>query len=293
MNCPREALAIFDIDTLLDDVVTLPSLPGTVAQLLGLVEDPNASVGDVADVVSSDPAISLKLLRLVNSAYYGLREEVRTVEHAVAMLGMKVVKNLVLTASVFDTLKDSTEQYLRHCVACGMAMRILAEGNTKLKPLLSGDEAFIYGLLHDIGKMLFEQFLPREYALIEQVVIAEKISWHQAEEKVIGIDHALLGARLAEKWRLPRSMVAAIEAHHYLARCPDPAMQVYPAATAIADYLCTASGLGAWPGRALQTPPEAWALCGLDSEGVVPIASRFFMSTVAIAELMEMALADA
>jgi putative nucleotidyltransferase with HDIG domain len=261
--------------------------------LLELVENPNASVGEVADVVSSDPAISLKLLRLVNSAYYGLREEVRTVEHAVALLGMKVVKNLVLTASVFDTMKDSTELYLRHCVSCGMAMRILAEGDTKVKGLLSGDEAFIFGLLHDIGKMLFEQFLPREYGLVDHVVRAEKIAWHQAEEKVIGIDHALLGARLAEKWHLPKPMICAIEAHHYLERCPNESMRIYPSAIAAADFLCTASGLGAYSGNSLHVPAEVWRACGLYSTNVGAVADRYFMSTVAINELMEMALAEA
>ena len=102
-----------DIDTLLDEVVTLPSLPSSVAHIMRLVSDPQCPLSAVAQAISSDPPLAMKTLRLVNAAYYGLRQQVGTIEHAVVLLGIKVIKNLAFTATVFDIMKP---------LSSGMAM---------------------------------------------------------------------------------------------------------------------------------------------------------------------------
>ena len=279
----------YDIDYLLEEVVTLPSLPRTVSHISQLVADPDCSLVTVAKAISADPSIALKTLRLVNSAFYGLRQEVTTVEHAVVLLGMKVIKNLVFTATVFDTLKSSVDTFLKHSVSCGVAMRVLVE-NGRAEASDSAEEAFIYGLLHDIGMIIFEQFLPKEFELVNATCLAGGIPRYQAEREIIGIDHAMLGTRLAEKWRLPDNIVNAIAGHHDLDQCLNPDMKPISATLAVADYMCTACALASHPDITVTVDEAIWTASGLKGEDMPRILDAFFESFPSIDELVKFAL---
>jgi HD-like signal output (HDOD) protein len=278
-----------DIDYLLEEVVTLPSLPRTVTHITQLVSDPNCSLAMVAKAVSSDPAIALKTLRLVNSAFYGLRQQVATVEHAVVLLGMKVIRNLVFTATVFDTLKSGVDTLLKHSVSCGVAMRVLVERGKNI-PVEYVEEAFIYGLLHDIGMILFEQFLPREHALVSAACSARKIPRYQAEREIIGVDHAMVGMRLAHKWRLPDNIVHVIAGHHELDQCANAAMKPVSATLAIADYVCTACGLSSYEDSVVRVEEQVWESAGFSNEEIPGILEAFFEAFPSIEELVKLTL---
>lgn len=239
--------------------------------------------------MSSDPAIALKVLRLVNSAYYGVRQEVKTVEHAVSLLGIKVVKNLALTATVFDTMKASTGQFLHHSLACGIAMRILVEGKSAAHPLVSSDEAFVIGLLHDIGKMLLEEFLPHEYADVARNAQESGVPWHVSEIEVIGVDHALLGGRLVQKWKLPAEFAGALEGHHDVERCGPAEHRILAATLCIADFLCGQSGWSAHANPVYAIPDPVWRAAAVDNESLARMCVRFFNSQAAIDELLQLA----
>ncbi len=282
MNKPQ------DIDYLLEEVVTLPSLPRTVAHISQLVADPDCSLATIAKAISADPAIALKTLRLVNSAFYGLRTKVSTVEHAVVLLGMKVVKNLVFTATVFDTLKSGVDSFLKHSISCGVAMRCLVE-NSKNVSVESAEEAFIYGLLHDVGMIIFEQFLPRELEMINSMCASRGLPRYKAEREVIGVDHAMMGARLAEKWKLPDNLVNVIAGHHDLAQCEDPAMKPLAAMLSVADYLCTQCALRSHPDAVAEVTEEAWHASQIHSRDVPAHMEAFFEAYPSIDELMQLA----
>lgn len=278
----------YDIDSLLEEVVTLPSMPDSLARITDLVANPNCVLGDVARAISGDPAIAIKTLRLVNSAYYGLGQEVTTVEHAVVLLGLKVIKNLALTATVFDTIKGGAELFLRHCVACGVAMRVLAETSPLAKIVGSADEAFVYGLLHDIGKVILLEYLPQEYAKVPQLVREKNIPWYQAERELIGTDHAELGGRLALKWKLSRNVVNAIAGHHDMSLC-ETDFQPLAATLSVADYLCSASGLPSHPKPIFQITDPVWTAAAIEQSTLSKMVSRFFESFPDINELVKVA----
>lgn len=276
-----------DISYLLEEVVTLPSLPRTVAHISQLVADPDCSLATVAKAISADPAIALKTLRLVNSAFYGLRQKVSTVEHAVVLLGMKVIKNLVFTATVFDTLKSSVDTLLRHSVSCGVAMRVLVE-STRGASVESAEEAFIYGLLHDVGMIIFEQFLPKEFEMISTACQVRGIPRFQAEREIIGVDHAVMGAKLAQKWKLPDNIVNVIAGHHDLEQCVDPAMKSVSATLSVADYICTACALSSIPNSVTLVSPEIWEASKISSHSMPRILDDFFNAFPSIDELVQM-----
>ncbi len=278
-----------DIDYLLDEVITLPSLPTTVANLTELVNDPACSLSMVGKVIGTDPALAIKSLRLVNSAYYGLREKITSVEHAVVLLGPKVVKNLVFTAAVFDTLSEGEESLLRHSVACGVVMRTLVDSGASKVRFAKPEESFVFGLLHDVGKIIFQQFMATEYGQVILLSETRQMPRVQAEREILGVDHAELGARLAIKWKLPGELASGIEGHHDMSRCPNEAHKGLAALLCITDNICHASGLGCENDVAPPVPPEAWEITGLDGRAIVQVLDRFFESVKDIDELVALA----
>lgn len=278
----------YDIDLLLDEVVTLPSMPEALVRITELINDPDSQMTDIAHAIATEPAIALKTLRIVNSAYYGLGQEVKTVEHAVVLLGMKVIKNLVLTATVFQAIEGAAERFLKHSIGCGIAMRTLAQTESLRARFESPEEAFLYGLLHDIGKVILAEYLPDECERVNERARDEGLAWHEAERAVIGVDHAELGARLAMKWKLDSAMVAAIEAHHDIQRAPGE-YRSHAAALAVANYLAGASGYGCEAQPVLQMDATTWEATGLSAETLDAIANRFFSAIPDIDDLLMLA----
>ncbi|MFO7975569.1 MAG: HDOD domain-containing protein [Candidatus Hydrogenedentota bacterium] len=280
MNEPR------NIDYLLEEIITLPSLPATVARITQLLNDPDSSLGDVGKAISNDPAIALKTLRLANSASYGLREHVTSVEHAVTLLGAKVIQNLVLTATVFETLSSGASLLFQHSIAVGLAARSILRPRVS-HLALAPDEAFVYGLLHDIGKIILEDYMSEELVQAEELSRTQGIPAHEAEQQLIGADHAEIGGRLAMKWRLPDTIAAAILAHHDLSRCENEEQRSFAALLSVADTICIAAGLPSYEGAIADDTTESWQTLGVASTQIPAILNEFFASIPEVEELTE------
>jgi putative nucleotidyltransferase with HDIG domain len=278
----------YSIDTLLDEVVTLPSLPTTVTRITELLNDPLSNLSDVANVIQTDPALALKTLRLVNSAYYGVGQRVDTVDHAVTMLGIKVIHNLAYTAAVFETFERGSGELLHHSVMTGIAMRSLID-HSSCRGMIDPDEAFVFGLLHDVGKILINEFLSKEAEKATLMSHASKIPIYEAERAVIGVDHAELGSRLIEKWGLSPQLGAAIAGHHDLGACEDPGNRKLAAALGVADYICGVAGVPAAAHAVLRISDEHWPVAGITGRTVPAILDRFFASLGFVDELMRLA----
>jgi putative nucleotidyltransferase with HDIG domain len=202
------------------NIRNLPTPPIVFEQIQKVINDPDTSVGDIATILSEDPAMSVKVLKLTNSAFYGLSREVDSVKHAVMIIGLEAVKNLVLSASVLNMFKadDSNREYhegfWRHSLATAFASRIIARKHKKGK-VFNPDPAFSCGLIHDIGKMVFCCFMPKEHRMIldyrQSYPDLPKI---EAEVAVLGFTHAQMGRQLATNWKLPARMADAIGFHH-------------------------------------------------------------------------------
>lgn len=281
MTPPRDA-----VDALLEEIITLPSLPDVVQRVLELLDDPAATLTDIGRVVSTDPSIALKTLRLVNSAYYGLRNKVTAVETAVSLLGAKVIKNLVITATVFESFTKTTTLLLQHSVATGIAMGTIASLRRSPVPL-DPSEAFVFGLLHDIGKIILDEFMPEEWKRADELSQTKNIPICEAEREIIGVDHAEIGARLAMKWKLADTLIAAISAHHNLTACRRPDLAPYAATLAAADYLVIAAGFGARPSSIAKVAPATWAKANLANADIPHMLDAFLDALSGMDELMQ------
>ncbi len=276
-----------NIETMLDGLVTLPSLPTTVARTMQMLDDPDASLQDIGKAIAQDPSLSFKSLRLVNSAFYALRDKVNSVERGVVLLGIKVVRNLVVTASVFETFKGGEASLLRHAVACGTAGRILSKSAGAA--ITDGNEAFMYGLLHDVGKIIIQQNLPKEWKQIVTHVGDGRFSAHEIEHRVLGTDHAQIGGLLGTKWKLQEDIVGAIAGHHDLSRCATPQQRRRAAFVGVCDWIAYQAGYPAIAGTAVSENPAIWQESNLDPEQMAPAIEELTASQSSIDEFISLA----
>jgi putative nucleotidyltransferase with HDIG domain len=205
------------IERVIGQLESLPTLPSVATRLLRLTADSStASARAVSQIIESDQALTARILRLVNSAYYGLGRPIGTVAEAVVLMGLDTIRHNVLSVQVFGLLSATGSRqfdrkaFWKHSVAVGCCAELLAEH-------LGGqerDEAFAAGLLHDIGKVALDFCFPVEFARAMELVRERGMPSVLAEQREIGADHTVVGKRLAERWRLPESIVRSIWFHH-------------------------------------------------------------------------------
>lgn len=228
----------------------LPPLPAVTRQLMSVLASENATANEVARVLSSDQALAGKVLKLVNSSYYGMPTEVTTVSRAVVVLGFTGVRNLALSFGSLETLRALStsidmHMFWSHSLATGAAAQNLALlGQRRIDP----EEAFLAGLMHDIGAYVLAAAVPDIYAGVMADPRPDRLA---AEAEAVGMTHAQVGQGLLQFWELPEAFTNAARYHHDLARATD-GQQPLTGLVALADVLATV-----WGGANEPTPSEA------------------------------------
>ena len=205
------------IESILDKVDELPEIPQIAIQVMNVVNDPDSNVMDLSNIVSKDQGLTAKLLRLCNSAFYGVSRKITTVTDAVSILGFNTVKSIVLMATTYNTVNKSLSGYglkqgelWEHSLYSAHTARYIAD----LVKYNDMEEAFIAGLLHDIGKIVLNQHALPEVFRATNLSKAQETPLYKAEQDIIGFDHAMTGAALAERWNFPVILVESIKSHH-------------------------------------------------------------------------------
>ena len=204
----------------------IPTLPSVVQKIIEIVDSPTTSASDLNLAISMDKALSIKVLKLVNSAFYGFPKRIETLTQAIVILGFNTVRSLALSISMVDFLKGRGSRQLnygefwKHSIATSIMARAIAK---KAFPTIA-EESFVSGLLHDIGILILDQFLPKEYAAAFDRMHNENITLFDAERKELGITHCDVGGMLAEKWNLPDPLLYSIKYHHE----PSPEKDYFP-----------------------------------------------------------------
>jgi putative nucleotidyltransferase with HDIG domain len=259
----------------------IPALPNVVIRVMQLTEDPESTVKDIHNVLSQDQAMTARVLRLANSAFYGFARRIGSVTEAVILLGFKTIRGIVLAAAVSDIMNHSIKGYSLekgelwlHSQAVAMAARTISRKVRYDNP----DLAFTGGLLHDIGKIVLDQSMQELYKEVIDTVTNENITFSEAEDAVLGFNHSIVGGKVAAKWKLPTNLVEAIEFHHN----PDDAT-IDPQLVAIvhiSDAICVSMGIGMGiDGLLYKISPQALERLQLDDlkiEGIMEELSDLF-----------------
>ena len=194
----------------------MPAFPKSVQKILELTRDLNCTPRDLVQVIEKDPVVTVKILKVVNSAYYRLPKQITSISHAVVYLGFNTIKNLALSIAAIGMLSKhndagfDVDQYLLHSLSTAGIAKLLALQLDDADPM----DCFIAGLLHDFGKVVFAQFLPHEFKQALSISQTNGSSLHEALRQIIGADHAVVGAMLVKKWRFAPDLIDTI-AHQY------------------------------------------------------------------------------
>lgn len=201
----------------LDRIEDLPTLPAVAIEVNKMLLDYDTTIDKLSDIIEKDQAMVSKILKLVNSAFFGLRGKISNISHAIVVLGFNTIRNAVVSISIIDafSVKEGLDgfditDFWKHSLAVAATSKYLAE-KTGIHP---ADDCFVAGLLHDMGKIVLLQHFKDLFQKVWQAVKENNLSFYEAEKREIPVDHARIGGYLARKWQLPTALVDAIQYHH-------------------------------------------------------------------------------
>jgi putative nucleotidyltransferase with HDIG domain len=259
----------------LDRLHHLPTLPAVVTRLMALVNDPMVSAMDLAYTLREDPPLTARVLRMANSPVYGGRARVLSVPQAVLRLGMNEIRNVVMSLGVVRAVfgpgrRLNHRAFWQHSLTVARATESLASA---LPPDPDGHDeaAFAVGLLHDIGRLVLDQVYPEAYDAALGIMEGSRVGLDEAERQATGLDHAEIGALLAQRWGLPDPIVSGIAYHHRPAEAL-PSLRRTAVLARVAEQTAVAHGLGdPVEGASVEEPAEGWRLLGLHPTRVASV----------------------
>jgi HD-like signal output (HDOD) protein len=230
----------------LKKITAIATLPEVTSHIVATVEDPKSTASQLHKIVSHDPALVTRILKVVNSSFYGLPGQIGSVERAIVMLGLNAVKNLAVAASLGQLFRGiklcegfTARDLWTHCIAVGVTARELAR---QLK-LATVDEAFLAGMIHDLGILVSLQVWPEKLTAICEQTMRTGGDFCEIERQIIGVDHQALGLALAEQWKFPRSCQLVAGYHHRPAQLSDD-NRTLVTLVYVADTICCQSSHG-------------------------------------------------
>jgi putative nucleotidyltransferase with HDIG domain len=261
-----------DLGEKLDDYIkNMPSLPTTVAKVLEVCNNPQTSPADLNHVISLDPVLVGRVLKLINSAYYGLGQQVTNLVRAIIMLGINTVKNLALSTAVMSSLSSKKDLkgldmdgFWRHSLCVGVSSKILARKRGIDSKLV--EEYFAAGLLHDIGKIPLNAILSKEYMLTVSAADRERISLYRSEENTLGMNHSAAGASIVTAWKLDGPVGDSIIHHHDYLEYPGDFKDILYSVV-VSNWFASIMDIGCsgdrWPDK---IDPSVWAALKVNRE---------------------------
>lgn len=235
------------VPTTLQRVSAVATLPAIAMRIIRLADDPSSTSDDMLEVLSSDPALATRVLKVVNSAFYGRPRQVATTYAAIQLLGVSAIRNIAVAASLTRIYRggrtvagfDAASLWM-HSVAVGAAARRLALLNGKCAP----DEAMLAGLLHDVGVVVsLQAWLPGFTSLIASVNANHLLDFRDAERQIIGADHEQFGEGLCDQWHFPKPLALSCGYHHHPLDLPE-GDRLLPSLVHVADILAARADIG-------------------------------------------------
>ncbi len=270
-------------------VKEIPTLPVVYQELFSKMNNPDVSVPQLAEIVSRDQALSAKILKLVNSAFYGYKSEINTVNRAMVILGFRTIRNAALAIGVFDYVAGgeagamfNLESFWRHSLATASICKVLGR-ETGIK---QQEETFIAGLLHDVGKLIMLKHFQDDFLEVCRRQRETGSTWHEVEQDLLRVDHSRLARAVLRSWNFPPNLVEGVCYHHVM-----DAGASYPKLVALvhlSDYLAYELGMGAPASRKpAECDPKVLAEAGMDIESALGLKDRILEETESALQILK------
>lgn len=264
-----------DSKNLISDSLELASLPAVVMRAMDLLNDPNTSASDIGNVISEDPALTMRLLKIVNSAFYGFPSRIETVSRAITIIGTLELTDLIVGSSVVNTFANlpnklvNMEQFWRHSLYSGIVTKLLAR---RLRAPHT-ERCFVLGLLHDIGALVLYRQWPEKSCQALELSASGELPLHLAEQRVFGFDHGAIGAELMQQWKLPESFMEVARHHHQPLKAERYRLET--ATVHLADVIADrARASGSNTPQATPLQPDVWEITGLPMDIIEPVTQE-------------------
>ena len=252
----------------------ISTLPEITMKIIELVDNPRSTAQDLNKLISNDPALVSRILKVVNSAFYGLPGQIGSINRAIVLLGLNAVKNIVIAASLTKLFRGgrvspqfSAKDLWTHSIAVGVSSKMIIQ---KLNHSLP-DEAFLAGLIHDIGILVELQAFRDPLIAVAEKATNEQVKYIDLEAQLIGVDHQALGAGLTTKWKFPRSF-QYVTGHHHNPLALAPECRFLTMVVYVADHLACREGLGyALTCKGSDMDPAVMSELGLTNEALADI----------------------
>ena len=241
----------------------MPSVPGILDKFNEMVNDPTISMGQIGELIAQEQMLAAKILKLVNSAFYGFPGRIGTITHALVLLGYDVVKGLILSATVYDAMSDKWSEMWHHSLAVSKACGLICEK----RKIPDAEEVAMAGLLHDIGKVVFFMELPDIYPKVINGANKHRLPLVLAERKLLGFDHTEVASWLCEHWYLPQRLSMPMIHHHD----PEQSKNAFlnTSTVFLADNVVKALGFGTSAGaKVMPVPPAVVEILEIDRESL-------------------------
>jgi len=266
------------LEKIIESIEELPPFPDVALRVLDVAKNPQSAANDIVNIIQFDQSVTANCLRICNSTYYGLKEKVKSLKHAVILIGTEnLVKLILANCSKMSAYALSHEGYglhagelWRHSVSCALLSQLL------LKKLGQKDnhELFTAALLHDIGKLVIDRFIVDDFEAIYSLMQEEHFGFVEAEKEFFGIDHAQLGGIIAETWKFPPSLIDAIKNHHkHLSTDAKPNLEAWTGLSNLLFYIMD--------GHFFRTHKKEGITCRIDQD----ILNRFHLRQESIEEI--------
>jgi putative nucleotidyltransferase with HDIG domain len=202
-------------DRIVQTIEHIPTLPIISRKIHGLLEDDNVSIKKLEQIIQADPPLAAKIMKIVNSSFYGMLSKVSTIDHAVVILGLDELKNIVLSFSIHDFFKEGNElidrrMFWKHSVICSQVAKFLAGYFNIAK----NNTFLLSGLIHDIGKIVIDKYLHEDFISIIDYISTKGCTFSKAEKEILGRTHYQIAAKLLQQWQFPPEVVMQIFYHH-------------------------------------------------------------------------------
>lgn len=249
-----------EVRDFLKNIEKLPTLSGVSMKIVEVANNPKSAADDLSRIIMSDQSLSAKVLRLVNSAYYGVRNKVGSVKQAIVILGFNTIKSLALSTAIMDKFSTtgtidgfSRGEFWKHSLGVAITNKILARRIVKSRD--AEENYFMAGLLHDIGKVVLDQYFNDDFRNVLAHMNMTGLSFYKAEMEINGLTHAEIGGMLAGHWQMPEELVAPIRFHHTPENHSEHGAMI--AATHFADILVKTKGFGSGGDRDISGLSES------------------------------------
>ena len=263
------------LNQILSKVKSFPTMPEAGAKMLSVLEDPDTEISDIEEILRYDPGLTANILKLANSAYFGIPSKIGSLKQAVMVLGFKRLKQLVVASCVSAVMDKSVAGYdlppgnlWRHSIAVSLA----AEALVKDKKKTVSQDVFTPALLHDVGKLVLGTFVKEELVAIKSIA-AKGVPFVVAENMILGTDHAEIGAQILTHWNFPKDVIHAVRWHHN----PDSPKTITPQMDIVylANLLCqtgdTSDGTG---GQSVELSPAVIERLGVQVDQFEEISGK-------------------